>query len=257
MEFTLINKDTSTFIPTSSIVQQEENYIIVNTNNCWKLIPASSIKEERDYPEYFEKDNVPDMDIKKDYNTALAYSDSVETQYVEKLEYRFGFKDLHITTRQAAPVSGIISMPIPVEEAEQITVNCTIQNQDTGSVEFSILDNTDEIPILPNNSRAIIKERLFFGIPTRFIIDQTKPTVLYEDNIITSKDYTNLTVNDFQDHIYALSYTTIEDSSFYKPASNQIKIKIIIRQYDITQSLSIEDLIIHKHGETLTWNSNQ
>ena len=255
MEFTLINKDTASIINPGNIVQRTDDNVIVNTNDCWKLV--TNLQEEKTYPEYFKEENPDKPEYRKNHNPALAYSDDAESQYTENLEYRFGFHNLFIGTKKMAPVSGAISMPINVTAGKKITITCTILNSDAGSVEFYIVDNTDEIPIMPNSFSNITREQLFFGLPTRFIIDQNQPVVLYEDNVLVSKDYTELSAKDFQDHLYTISYIPLENVVEYIPTSDKIRIKVIIRQYDTVMPIAVKDLVIHKYGEALQWNLNQ
>ena len=255
MEFTLINKDTASIISPTNIVQQTDDEIIVNTNDCWKLI--QNVQEDKKYPEYF-KEEIPDSpEYRKNNNPALAYSDNAGSQYTENLEYRFGFHNLFVGTKKIAPVSGALSIPIDVTAGKKITISCTILHPEAGSVEFYIIDNTDEIPILPENMTNVVKEQLFFGLPTRFIIDSNIPFDLYEDNVLTSKSYVGLSSKEFQDHTYALSYTPVENVTEYIPTSDKIRIKVIIRQYDPVISIAIKDFVIHKYGETLQWSLNQ
>ena len=257
MEVTLINRNTASIIPTQSIVEQTDDGVVVNIHNCWKLIPTEQVGSEYQDTEYYTAEPLPIKKEKTDYNPFLAYSESPETQYTEKMEYRFGFHGLQISTKQTAAASGIISNPISVATDIKVTVTAEIENPEAGSVEISVLDNTDEIPILYNGSRAILKERLFYGVPTRFIPNQDQPVVLYEDNLPVTKDYTLLSPEEYQNHIYTLSYTALNDALYYKPVSNKIQLKIVIRQYDTDTFIAVQHILLHKDKEPLTWNLNQ
>lgn len=257
MEVTLINRDTASILPVQTIVEQSEDGLVVNNRNCWKLVPADRVESVYADTEYYRPEPIPEKQEKKNDNPFLAYSEEVNRQYTEKMEYRFGFQDLVISTKQTAAASGMISNPINISANTDIMIDLDIENPQAGSVEISILDNTDEIPVLYNRTRTVIKERLFYGIPTRFVPDYDQDIVLYEDNIPVSKDYTLLSVDDFQNHVYTISYTAVDNRLEYRPTSGRIRIKIIIRQYDADTFIRINHCVIHKSKETLTWNSNQ
>ena len=257
MEVTLINRDTASILLPQTIVEQTDDGFIVNNHNCWKLIPVKRVESVYEDSEYYKTDPIPEKQEKKNNNPFLAYSEEVNQQYTEKMEYRFGFQDLVISTKQTAKASGIISNPISISYDTDIAIELNIENQQAGSIEVSILDNTDEVPILYNHDCNIIKEQLFYGVPTRFVPDNHRDIILYEDNIPVSKDYILLSVHDFQEHTYTISYTAIDDRLTYCPISDKIRIKIIMRQYDADTFIKINHCVIHKSKETLTWNSNQ
>ena len=257
MEFLLTNKMTATVIKDNQIVSQTDAGGVQNTANCWKFIPTENIKQDKIYTEYYSAEAVPVRNINTDMNPYLANSDTVTDSYQERIETRFGFKDLKISTRIAAPTSVILSNPIDVTYADHITIECEIENEEAGAAEFYIIDRTDEIPILSNQSRHIIKERLFLEEDTRFPVNTTKDITLYEDDWESKKAYSSLTAKDFKKHIYTLTYTTDRDYSEYKPVGDAITVKIIIRQYAVDKLFKIKNFIIHKHGDTPVWNLQQ
>ena len=231
MEFLLTNTKTATVIKEDQIVSQTDAGVVQNTANSWKFIPTENIKQDAIYSEYYTAETAPVRTNNADMNPYLANSDTVSNTYQEKIETRFGFKDLKISTRTAAPTSVILSNPIDVAHASYITIECEIENEEAGAAEFYIIDRTDETPILPNTSRRITKERLFFEEDTRFPIYTAKDTTLYEDNWESKKSYITLSAKDYKNHIYALTYTTDKDYSEYTPIGDTITVKIILRQY--------------------------
>lgn len=255
MEILFIDTNTSGMIQPATIVTKTEQGLVTNRNNCWKFIPEERLKEERSYTEYYSDEPPVTVSLKKDVNPALAYSDTAGPHYTEKLEQRFGFRDLVISTKQAAPASVIVSDTIDVSRAASLFVSGTVINPDAGSIEVSILDNTDEYPVLLNQSVSIIKEKLFYGQELRFILDTTCPYVLYEDDLPVSKDYLSLSPEQFDRHTYALSYTAAEPTTVYVPSDTVIRLKIVIRQYKKDSFISLRDVTIHKTGETISWNS--
>ena len=255
MEVLFIDTNTSGIIQPGTVVAQTEQGLVTNRNQCWKFIPEERLWEERSYSGYYTEEPPASLHLERDQNLALAYSDTVGQQYTEKMEQRFGFRDLFISTKQTAPASVIVSDAIDVSRAASLFVTGTVINPEAGSIEVSVLDNTDEYPILLNQSGSIIKEKLFYGRDLRFIIDLTQPYILYEDNIPVSKDYLSLTSAQFDQHTYALSYQTAEPTTVYIPSSSSIRLKIIVRQYSKDIFITLQDVTVHKTGETISWNS--
>ena len=257
METIVTNTNTSSIIQNQDIIRKTDNGITTNRYNCWNFIPKRYINEEHISSEYYREEPAAILRKYKNTNPNLTYSETVSNHYTEKLERRFGFKDLVISTRQISPNSAIISEEIDVSRADHISIDCTGINMEYGSIELSILDNTDEIPVLPNQSLFVHKEKLWYDKETRFLQDLTQPVVLYEDNKPISRDYASLSIDDFQSHTYALSYTAAQDYCSYKPVSNAIMVKAIIRQYESPPFIGIQNLIVHKYGETIEWNLKQ
>lgn len=250
------NTDTNNLIKENQILQDTENGVVITLQNNWKLIPEQSLKSDNK-PEGYFTDEAPVLkEQKKDSDPHLIYSDTADSVYTEQSERRYGFTGLKIGTKQTAPVSGVCSDPIRIDRASYITIKADISGEENGSVEISVIDNMDEIPILWNNNWTVHKERLFSEQPTRFLIDQEQKIVLYEDNRISKKEYTKLSVDDFQNHVYAITYTTAKNPCLYYPLSDVIRVKILIRQYrDAEPYVTVENLVIQQYGVSPQWNS--
>lgn len=251
-----INNNTSGIVDESKIIGDTDNGYIISTVTSWKLVPKNTVTVEPDYKGYYDEEVLPFRESETDLDPYLTYSNTANTTFTEKAERRFGFRNLQICSKKTAPVSGILSRPIDVSDTSYITVNGEISGLETGTVELSVIDNIDEVPILCEDTRQVHKEKLFFAQPTRFQIDPDMPLTLYEDNIICKKDMDTLSSQEFQEHTYALSYTAAGDPFRYFPVSKSIQIKILIRQYvDTAPFVSVQNMIVHRHGETLQWNS--
>ena len=245
-----INKNTNNIIDPNSIISYGEGDIIVNNNNCWQLIPEKELKKQQIYTEYYPEEHVP---VKKKRTDSSAV-------YTDNLEYCIGFTDFTVCTRKPSESSGIVSKEIPVDNVSYLTVSGDIVGD--GSVEYWILDGANEIPILPEDSNTVYKEKLFCDlntetIVTRFPIYQVqgiKP-VLYEDNIALSKDYKELQPEDFNNHIYYLTYTAAGNSQKYIPYTDKIRLKVIVRQYT-PEPVFVKHIMLHKYGGSVLWISN-
>lgn len=256
METIYINKKTKGIINPSSILHNDDEKIIVTNTNCWQLIPKKDIEIQNTYSEYFPEERIPQpMEFP---DAALIDPDFSSNTYTHKAIYEFGFKDFSVCTRYPNGSSGIISKTISVDNTDYISLDAEISGEEHGSVEFWIIDGISEIPILPKRSKTVQKEKLFYGLNTRFPIDlvQGITPVIYEDDIVTGKDYTLLTAEDFLHHTYCMTYTAAGDPYACIPASQKVRIKIIVRQYD-NVPVRIDHVVVYRHGGSVIWNSTQ
>lgn len=250
MNTVYVNKNTNSVIDSNSIISYTEDDIIVNNSNCWQLIPEKNLEKKKIYTEYYPEESIP---TKKERTENYA-------AYTDNLEYCIGFTDFTVCTRKPAESSGIVSKEIPVDNVSYITVSGDVVGD--GSVEYWILDGANEIPLLPEDSNTVYKEKLFCDlntetITTRFPIDQVQGInpVLYEDNIVLNKDYKELQPEDFNNHIYYLTYTAAGNVQQYIPYTNKVRLKIIVRQYT-TEPVFVKHIMLHKYGGSVLWISN-
>ena len=78
--------------------------------------------------------------------------------------------------------------------------------------------------------------------------------ILYEDNIQSERNMSDLTNSDYELHDYHLSYIPGGDATKVIPTTQQIKIKVIIRKYDNNAKCLIKNVTVNKFGGALEWN---
>lgn len=122
-----------------------------------------------------------------------------------------------------------------------------------GSVEFYVLDGIAQIPVLPDNVSQVIDEKLFYGMPTRFTVDNNKSIVIKRNSIVT-KMTMNEAINK-NDAAYTASYYPLNAQIIKNITSNNIKIKAIIRTYDKTIPY-IKKIKLKKFGGGALWIDN-
>ena len=255
MSTVYINKSTNTMIDDAFLVFNDDNGIILNKNNCWQLIPPNRVRKENSYNEYFPEWERPVFR----HRHMPEMTDYVEDSdaYVDIIRQEFGFENFVICTRHPQEVSGLISKPIAVNEASYIQIEAACEGEAHGSVEFYIVDGTQEVPILPKDQKTVMNEKMFYGMDLRFRPDMLQGNLLlYEDGVGCEKDYQNLTAADFADHQYRITYVVAGDNATYFPNNDTVRIKIVVRQYD-REPVSVQYCIIHKFGETVSWTSAQ
>jgi len=254
MRHSYLDKNTSSLIDENSVVRDSDRGLVINKQTSWRLIPKKDIEEEEWYDEYFEEEEPVERKKGREHNPYLAYSEPLSFHYTDNVERRYGFEDLLICTKQAAPVSCVVSEPIDTENAAELKVTCSIDNEDSGAVEFYVIDNSDKVSILPNNSKKVSREKLFYNQDLRFLPDTSKEMILYEDNFETYKQYKELTEDDFNEHTYAMSYTAVGEVNTYEPTGDYVQLAVVLRQYDTDKTIRVNTIAVHQSGDLLEWN---
>lgn len=257
MDKKLINNNDNSTIDNNRIVSDTDKGIVTSNKKCWYFVPKDKITEEVQYDNgyYYTEDTVSTR--KKSVLSSSYYTDTnpVETSYTEKARYYFGLKDIKLFNSSKVSNSGIISGYIALSNLSYITVSSVESGGENYSTEYYILDGLTEISVLPENQELAVKERLFYNTSLRFPVDFTVATTLYEDGVEISKNYLELTYDDYENHVYALTYKPGGDPYRYIPKNTNVRVKIIIRCYnDKSVSPNISGIVINKYGGKVEWN---
>lgn len=257
MDKKLINNNDNSTIDNNRIVSDTDKGIVTSNKKCWYFVPKDKITEETQYDNgyYYTEDTITTR--KKSVLSSSYYTDTnpVETSYTEKARYYFGLKDIKLFNSSKVNNSGIISGYIALSNLSYIIVNSVESGGENYSTEYYILDGLTEVSILPENQELAIKERLFYNTSLRFPVDSTVATTLYEDGVEISKNYLELTYDDYENHVYALTYKPSGDPYRYIPENTNVRVKIIIRCYnDESVSPNISGIVINKYGGKVEWN---
>ena len=245
----ITNLKTDTVIEVDSIVDESSSGILVKNSDCIKFIPFSDLKIEElaDDGVYSKNEGNPEFNFARDSFS----SDS----YTEKAEYTLGISDLEFKTVNYFKDTAIITKPVDVSKCSYITLSVKESKVYNSFVEYSVIDGIDdEIPILPEDRKEVTGEKLFYGLPTRFIVDNSqKQPILYEDGKVSNKDYNLLTHEDFLNHEYRLDYWPDGESiNKYTPKNDNISLKIVIRNYtDIFAPVYISDIRLNLYGSSV------
>ena len=193
-------------------------------------------------------------------------SNVVETQVTN---YKFGINNLSFKYDNATLTSGVISKLIQIGNCDYVTLGTSLEQQkkeDYYSLEFSIIDNSNEKPIIPYNQSQVMYEKLYVKMPLRFEVNKFTPIIVNEitqDGIALYNTYNNL--SDFENDRTAIdtqitnnkkelvvSYVPIEGKRIHVD-SDKIYLKIIKHVYAGNMPLKIENIIINAHGGKLEW----
>lgn len=242
----LTNTKTGKTISDESLALDLGQGILVKNKECVKYIPETDLKREKiaEADSYSNSEKVP----------ILGSHEAASSSYTEKAVYKFGLENLEFLKVAYDKACAIISCPVDATGAEYITLEVTEGQKHNSTAEYYILNETmNETAILPVGQNRIDMEKLFYGLPTRFLIDGEKDKpVLYEDGKPSSKNYMTLEYDDYNEHEYCLSYYPYLEKAYrYVPDSGTVRVKIIIRNFQDNYSpVSIGDIKIRLWKDT-------
>lgn len=170
--------------------------------------------------------------------------------------YLFGLDRISIEFVTKDNKSCFISKEIKIDmlkDNEYLALSSSYSCEE-GNVEFYIIDGTTEIPIIPENQKEVIHEKVFYKMPTMFTIDNINSIKVYK-NRIPVKISLNEAMND-PDEQYTVSYVPKDASSITTLLNDRIKVKAIIRTYNSDYIPFINSIQIKKYGGGTLWIDN-
>lgn len=193
-------------------------------------------------------------------------SDIINTQITN---YKFGINNLYLKYDNATVTSGVLSKIIQIGKCDYVTLNTSLQQQrkeDYYGVEFSIIDNNNEKPIIPYNQSQVIYEKLYLKLPLRFQANKTTPITVNEvtkdgmtlyntyNNLLDFENDRNVIDNQIANNKKELvvSYVPVEGKRITVD-NDKIYLKIIKHVYVGNMPVKIENIIINAHGGKLEW----
>lgn len=187
-------------------------------------------------------------DIKSDENL---YIDQKKYYY-----YLFGLDKISIEYVDIEDSSCFVSKEIKIEQLkddEYIALDATYSCEE-GNIEFYIIDGTTEIPILPESSKEVIYEKVFYKTPTMFTIEDTGSIKVY-DNRIPSTMSINDAMNN-TDERFTVSYKPKNATIIDSLMNDTIQVKAVIRAYNKNYVPYIKSIQIKKYGRSSLWIDN-
>lgn len=185
------------------------------------------------------------------------------------VSYDFGINNIKFSYHNATDVSGLISNFIVIDNCDYLTLLTSLKEQSKDeqySLEFYLLDNNKEIPILPYNQTQVLYEKMFYNLETRFKINKNYQIIVHEktkdgltlyntyanyDEYLTGTNSLNNMLKDKSKEL-VISYVPV-DAKRVKPTNNRIAIKLIKRIYAGKNPLKIDNIILNAHGGKLNW----
>lgn len=250
--FEYINKVTNKKIDDSSLILASNGGTIESLGGAalrytpGELINAKMINAEGGYQES-SMPSIPGVADASPYDSTVP---EYKQQLVHCRRYTFGIDSVKAVSSSPNNNNGFISKEIDLHQCSYIELSAKTGGE--GNIEYSIIDGTQETPILPVEQTIVVKEKLFFGLGTRFEPDKTRPITIYKDGKETSIPFEQLgSLN--ADGAYSISYTPVKSSHIYYPQNQNIKIKVVQRCENGTPA-TINDLVILRHGGGNIWS---
>lgn len=175
----------------------------------------------------------------------------------KKYSYHFGIDSINLSNLRIEPNVCFVSEDIEVgilQDDEYIELVADYDTGESGSVEFYILDGSDSKDILPIDTKTVLDEKIFFGLRTRFSINNDEPITVKKNGVIVDIPLEQATRSNEEG--YTVSYTPIDAHSLNLNNST-IKIKAILRTYNKNAKAPfIKRIGIKKYGRSFLWKDN-
>lgn len=249
MNYYELNKVTGEkkLIKNDDIISVTSDYILIKPSDS-----NATAKMVYDYIEEDEDSSATSLNLKQ--SDCALFPTSAEAGS-NKYMYNVGIENIDVKRKFPEQVCGYITDSITIDSCSYIELSVN-RNNSSVPIEFSIIDGSNETPIIPiEESGIIITERLFFGQKLRFTPDDSTDVVIKKDDIATSMTIDEfLALTDIDDNdIYTAEYLPTTNETQYKPTNNSIKIKIIERCDNKIPSV-INSMVLKKHGGEKPWN---
>lgn len=215
------------------------------TMPTYSLIPSdyleqSTIINDDDFVK-FSVHTIKDRTVTDDiYHERVLGSDITSTEQT-RYKYSYGISNVTAEYRNMVSAAGFISRPVTVVPNLFVELETDI----TYGIEYSIIEDEKETPILPKGLTEIIDEKLFFGMMPRFIILNPNDIIVKRNGIvtgITTQQQLELFLiadtitaqtgeSSFSDDaVYTITYKPGENAGKYFPKTDTIKVKVIQRK---------------------------
>lgn len=241
-----------------------DNILLVNQNGLiekygekgFKYIPQNELTYNPSGDGNYVVSNIDDLPTRPNLNSFTNDDTTIDNVSISsKLTYYFGLDKIQINKTKYDKVSAYISPTINIGNSSYIKLSVQSNKDISSNIEFSIIEEENENPILPIEIEDMITEKLFFRLDTRFPIDNTQKYIIKENNLIISATLDELNNKDFNSNVYTIQYVPIKQSYLYYPKTDNIKVKVVQRiMSEDTIPAVIKSITILKFGGNKIWN---
>lgn len=200
------------------------------TDNDYNSVDKPSFQSKASGQDGFQELNAPDKENK---------------QVLDTLKYSFGLDDVVLAKKQMHEVTGFISPVIELNDCYYITLEGPARE----GLEYSVVENGTETPILPAAQTKITKEKIFHGLNLRFAPESAEDVVIYNNDSKTNYAYQDIkTLQPSESVTYTADYTPIQSGHYYYPEGKKIQIKLIQRNEQEKHLEPITQILVKEYG---------
>lgn len=250
--YTYINKQDGHVIDEKSIVTAGKDGIVeAGLYDSMRFTPIEDIELEKksasggySYEKKLKLPERPDLDP--------ATPDKIDGSSRTRTAYYFGIDSIEAANQTVEETSAYLSPWIDIGPGSYIQLEVDV-NQNS-AVEYSIIEGEAETPILPVGISEILYEKLYWNLPTRFMIDQTKKVTILKNGVETTISRDMISAEEYGANSYAIRYTPASQSHNYTTKGNKIRVKVVQRCVDDMLPAVIRHMTIHRFGGDDVWN---
>lgn len=278
-----INVNSNNYINTLNKEKIDKDFVISQFNDgiivenpirsfnsipTYKMITSEYLEQETT----IEKNEFNDISINKIEHKSVGQdtmhhrtiSYGVNSKNINKCRYNFSLDNISVSQNLISKTAGFISQEIDVSNCGWIEIEC----DNIDNIEFYILEEKNETPILPKNVNYINNEKLFYGLMPRFTIKDPDNITVYKNGELTAinnlddlclflcVNNTNVEVNQssyLQENEYTVSYRPDTSAKVYYPNTDKIRIKVIKRNLNNDVIKDIGLIKIYKYNNSTNW----
>lgn len=219
-----VNLITREYIDDSAVVAETSNGLVYYENNCWKYLPSDRYDKTDSSTYNFTIVKSASGDA---INSIAEADEDMTERHIFYTNY-FGLSKFELSQRKYRENSGIMTGDMNVTPYRPLKLLVEAKIPEKTSIEFSIIDGTEEYPILPEGVRVVTDEKVFLGTSPRFRSYRYHYSKDFK-SIGYSLSEKEIQVNDA---LYTVSYMPEGDAYTCKPSHSTVKVKAILRIYD-------------------------
>lgn len=178
--------------------------------------------------------------------------DHMEDGNRTRTAYYFGIDSIEASDQTVEKTSAYLSPEIDIGPGSYLQLE--VEANRNSAIEYSIIEGEKETPIVPVGISEIAYEKLYWNLPTRFMIDTTKKVTILKNGVETTISRDMISAEDYGTNTYAIRYTPVSQAHNYIPEGNKVRVKVVQRCGDGILPAVIRHMTIHRFGGDDIWN---
>lgn len=160
--------------------------------------------------------------------------------------YSMGLDDLIIKNAYVKESGVRVTEAMSTEGATQVSIKVSEYQPEEGAIEYYVLNNGKETPILPEGETKVVNEKLFPNLATRFEMIGSPIEIRRNGQVVEGMSLEQ--ARNARDGIYSVTYQT-KNASMVDITGDKIQFKIIVRLYKSDASVPyVQGIKASLHG---------